>query len=318
MLNRKNLLTAACLMATAGVVGLNVTYADDSVSSGVRDAGRDISNAANMAMDKDIALPAGITAKDLNSDKSIEKAFKGVTEYAMDKTGFDNLTGYLVDQDRDRIKKSLASGRSLTDVKGDKNKQLADLIADLDGSFRSKYNQKFDMDYSKVFTKDLIHIQTGEVSDPQLLVGKWPVDPGVSTSGTSGKVSQSDADIAKSKMFGGDVNLEKGRNLAIAHLLSTREMPGINASLIHEAGGWKFDVPNTLDAGHLYDNLVSNLTYLDKHKDAWPSDVNAAYRDFAHAVTAALYDQPISREGGTARMLDSGSPRPTDNTAENR
>ena len=33
-------------------------------------------------------LPEGITAKDLNSDKSIEKAFKAVTEDAMSKTGF--------------------------------------------------------------------------------------------------------------------------------------------------------------------------------------------------------------------------------------
>jgi len=309
MLNRLNLLTAACLMATAGVVGLKTSYGDDPITSAV-----------NTAMDKDVSLPAGIAAKDLNSDKAIEKAFKGVTEYAIDKTGFDNLVGYLVDQDRDRIKKSLPSGRSLSDVKGDKNKQLADLVADIDGSFKSKYNQKFDMDYSKVFTKDRIHILTGEVSDPQLLVGKWPVDPMVSLSGTgtSGKVSQSDADIAKSKTFGGDVNLEKGRNVAIAHLLSTRDMSGINASMIHEAGGWKFDVPNTLDAGHLYDNLINSLTYLDTHKDAWPSDVNDAYRGFAHAVTAALYDQPITREGGTARMLDSGSPRPAGNTAENR
>jgi hypothetical protein len=198
-----------------------------------------------------------------------------------------------VDQDRVRISKSLTSG-TLNNINGSKNTKLNDVIADLQSAWKSKYNQKFDLDIAKVFNADFIHIQTGEVVDANLLVDNWPVSVDV------GKVTQSDADLTKKKMFGGDVNLEKGRNVAIAHIISSHNMTGLNASLIHEAGGWKFDIPNNLTAQLLYDNLVNNLNYLDLHKDQWPSDVNETYREFTHAVTAALYDRHIGVDTNNA------------------
>jgi len=272
-------------------------------------------------------LPAGITMKDLNADRGIEKAFKDVTEDAMSKTGFDNLVGRLVDQDRDRIKKSVSSG-TLNNINGSKNQKLDDIIATLQGEWKTKYNHTFDIDYTKVFTKDFVIIQTGEVADAGLLVGKWPVDvmvprdirdmkpgtdsdlnrPGSGTgvnsgtgglaSGTprptdaSGKLTQSDADQAKNKSFGGDVNLEKGRNVAVAQFKTSSYFGGLNASMIHEAGGWKFDIPNNIDAQKLYDNLVSNLTMVERGHTQWPDDINEAYRRVGAAVVAALYDAP--------------------------
>jgi len=82
---------------------------------------------------------------------------------------------------------------------------------------------------------------------------------------------------------------------------STR-LNGANASLVHEAGGWKFDVPNTLTGQKLYNNLVSNLSYLNQRKNEWPADVNEGYRDVARAVTASLYDIPFTRDGGTVNV----------------
>jgi hypothetical protein len=313
MLNRISLLTAVCMTASAGLF-VTSTLAEDLTVTRNTAITADTTN--------NVKLPAGITAKDLNSDKSIDKSFKAITDDAMSKSGFDNLVAKLVDQDRDRIKKSVANNRSLSNVDGNNNKRLTDVIADIEGTFKSKYNSKFDIDISKSYTTDFIHIVTGEVSDPQLLVGKWPVDP-VSLSdmsgGTAGKVTQSDADIAKSKTFGGDVNLEKGRNVALAHVMGSHGMKGFTASLIHEnLVGWKFDVPNTMTADQLYNNLVANLSYLDQHKDAWPTDVNQAYREFTHAVSASLYNINISTGMNTANALDNGSPRPLDNTANNR
>ena len=251
------------------------------------------------------ALPAGIAAKDLNSDKSIEKAFKAVTEDAMSKTGFDNIISRLVDQDRTRINKSLATGRSLANVKGDKNKEFSDLVAQITDSWKAKYNQKFDPDIAKVFTSDFITIQTGEVTDANLLVGKWPVDAGLMDNALegAGKLTQSDADLTKKKVFGGDVNLEKGRNVAIAHVYSSADFHGLNASLIHEAGGWKFDVPNTLTADGLYDNVVKNLTTLAVEKDKWPADVNDGYRLFTRVITSSMYDVTLKREPGVAEAM---------------
>jgi hypothetical protein len=275
MNSRTFCLVAACLSVAAGIPFVSHTFADDPVA--VTGAGT-------------VSLPDGITPKNLNSDRAIERAFKAVTEDSMDKTGFDNLVNRLVDQDRVRISKSLSSG-TLNNINGSKNQKLTDAIASIEGGWKAKYNTKFDIDISKVYTADFIQIQTGEVEDASKLVGKWPVQVSLMT-GDAGKLTQGDADQAKNKMFGGDVNLEKGRNVAIAQFHSNQSFSGLNASMIHEAGGWKFDIPNNVDALKLYNNLVTNLNTLDHSRDQWPQDVNEGYRRFTEAVVAALYDAP--------------------------
>jgi len=173
------------------------------------------------------------------------------------------------------------------------------------------------VDIAKVYTPAFIHIMTGEVTDPALMVGKWPLDPipMAGTVGSAGKVTPADASQANNKAFGGDVNLEKGRKVAIAHLMPSHGMRGFTASLVHEnLTGWKFDVPNTMTAEKLHNNLVSNLGYLSQHKDQWPADVNDAYRQFSHAVVASLYDINIGDAGTAGGNLDAGSPRPTEAT----
>ena len=96
-------------------------------------------------------------------------------------------------------------------------------------------------------------------------------------------------------MFGGEVKLEKGRKVAIAQLAMRHGLPAINASLIHEAFGWKFDIPNTINAQQLYDNLVSNLTYLNNHRDIWPADIHEADGLVSHSVVAALYSLDLQK-----------------------
>jgi len=294
MLNLKTIMALACLGVGTGLT-LSQAVADDvTVKTDTTTVHTDNTNSnVRITADRPL-LPGGITAKNLNADKAIEKAFKGVTEAAMNKTGFDNLVDYMVDQDRDRIKKSFSSG-TLNNIDGSKNQRLTDLIASIEGGWKAKYNSKFDLDLGKVYTSDYIHIQTGEVADPNGLVGKWPVMPSIGT-GNAGKMTQADADEAHKKMFGGNVNLEKGRNIAVAQFQTNQYFSGLNASLIHEAGGWKFDVPNTLTAQRLYDNLVNNLGTLDRSRDQWPADVNEAYRRFTQAVVASMYDAPYPGE----------------------
>jgi hypothetical protein len=303
MLNLKTTLALACLGVATGLtltqaVADDVTVKTDSTTVRTTNDNTNNTNTNNNDMNRNMAdrplLPTGIASKNLNADKAIEKAFKGVTEAAMNKTGFDNLVSYTVDQDRDRISKSISSG-SLNNINGSKNQRLTDLIASIEGGWKSKYNGNFDLDIGKVYTNDYIHIQTGEVTDPNLLVNKWPVMPSLGT-GNAGKLTQAEADEARKKMFGGDVNLEKGRNIAVAQFQTNQFFSGLNASLIHEAGGWKFDIPNTMTAQRLYDNLVNNLSALDRARDQWPSDANEAYRRFTQAVVAAMYDAPYPGE----------------------
>jgi len=257
-------------------------------------------------------------AKNLNDDKAIDKAFKKLSEDAITHNGFDNIVGMVADQDQARFKENVGKS-SWNNVDGNNNKKLNDLAASINNTFKTKYNHDFDMDYTKVFTSDFVQIMTGEVQDPMTLVGKWPVETGLGMS-PGGKVTPTDAQIARDKAFGGKVNLEKGRNVAIAHFKDSHGMPGLTASLIHEtASGWKFDIPNNLTAQQLYDNLVANLSLIDSHKESLPGDIDDGYREVSHAVLAALYGVDLSKTG-TVGMdnLNNGSVRPANNTVNNR
>ncbi len=173
------------------------------------------------------------------------------------------------------------------------------------------------MDYTKVFAADFIRIHTGEVTDTNLLVDQWPVDP-YFTSATDGKMTPDDAKIAREKLFGGQVKMEKGREVALAHLHQVRGLSGVYASMIHEtASGWKFDVPNGISAQILYNDLVNRLDAIDQSQAQWPADVNEAYRHVTQAVILAIYDVNESPTRNAANTLDTGAVRPA-NTADNR
>jgi hypothetical protein len=278
-----HLLTAACLATSAFLFAAPVNADTTVTSEKTVVTSNDHGN---------LMLPGGITAKDLNADKGVERAFKGVAEYAFSTTGFDNIVGYLVDQDRDRIKKS--TDKSLNDLDGNHNKALKDAVNNISATFDKKYGKKFDIDYKKDFGGNFIQVMTGEVSDPSLLVGKWPL----SNLGTDmgGKVTGSDAQQAKNKMFGGDVNLEKGRDVAIAHLMASHGMPAVTASMIQEhASGWHFDIPNNIDAQTLYNTVVANLNYMNNNADKWPADISDAHRAITHGVVASLYNIDLSK-----------------------
>ncbi len=256
-------------------------------------------NLGNGAAAAPLALPAGITAKELNSDKGIEKTFRDVTNDAIDTTGFDNLVSHLVDQDRERVKNSLATGRGLGDVEGDKNKAFKDVVTDLKSTWESKYNKKFDLPYKDVYTGGYISIMTGEVSDSSQLLDKWPLDAGRTPGPAAGKFNQNDV-AENNKNFGGSVNLEKNREVAVARIMGMNSTGPLTASMIHQAGGWTFDIPNTTSADELYRTLVANLQVVDQQKANWPADINEAYRHVTDAVVASLYDINLSPTGGTA------------------
>jgi len=281
MRTQLHVLTAACLATSAFLFAAPVSA--DNVVTEKRTTVTHVDKGAS------VALPAGIMSKDLNAENGVEKAFKGVAEYSFSTTGFDNIVGYLVDQDRDRIKKS--TDKNLNNLDGNSNSALKDIAAKLDGTWNKKFGKKFDIDYKKDLGGTFIHIMTGEVTDPNALIGKWPVG----NMNMGGKVTAADAAEAK-KTFGGDVNLEKGRNVAIAHIMASHGMPGVTASMIHEvAGGWHFDIPNNIDAQTLYNSLVANLTHLNNQADKWPADMSDAHRAVTHAVVASLYNIDLSK-----------------------
>ena len=70
-------------------------------------------------------------------------------------------------------------------------------------------------------------------------------------------------------------------------------MPPIDVPMIHEAFGWKVDVPDSLDATKLRDNVLNALTHCDSKKDQWPADPIEAYRAVTHSISLAIMDKPL-------------------------
>ena len=59
---------------------------------------------------------------------------------------------------------------------------------------------------------------------------------------------------------------------------------------------WKIDVPDTLTADKLKQNVLDHLTAADEMRDQWPADVNEAYAVVTHHVLMALMDQPAQQK----------------------
>jgi len=226
--------------------------------------------------------------------KDIRGTLSDTTEAAVKKSGFDNLVRRFVDADRDRISKN-----DLTKADWDK---LNGRIAELQKDWKAKYNQDFDINHPEMVFNDEFRIVQGvigqgivgadaqtagaKMGDTTATGGAAGMDPGLPDT-TPGP--QSD------KTAGGDVNRENGRKVAKVTIPASHGMPAVYVPMIREfPDAWKIDVPDTVDARKLYDNLLNHLTMLDEHKDMWPTDVNDAYRAVSHHVMMAILDTQMT------------------------
>ncbi|QOV90456.1 hypothetical protein [Humisphaera borealis] len=237
---------------------------------------------------KAFALPAGVTPKDLKEEGDVRNAFEAVTEASMSKDIFDNIVNRLVDADRDRISK-------YKDTKPDW-KPLTDRVATLERSWKEKYGKSFDLDEKVVFgTNNYVVVAQGEISDPKALIGNWPVQPNVGAVMAAAKkpaVNAAEQATETNKAAGGDTNLDKGRNVAVARYPAGHGLPAVDASLIHELPDiWRFDLPDNIDGQKLTANLIAHLNQVGTQ--GWPDDINEAYRIVAHRVLLAMYDVPV-------------------------
>lgn len=307
------LLTAACLSASLAFAAAPVRAADNSANAGAQ-----VTHpiAQQEKPNYTFNYPPGIQAKDLKAIPDVQKSFEKVAQSAFGKDPLNDIISYTVDQDRNRLKAS-------DDNKHDNGDALTGIVKQLDSAWHTKYNQNFAFDGSKIYLETFLHVGTGEVTNPDQLVGKWPLPAGDNLSSGAGELTPADARQAH-KTFGGDVNLEKGRDVAIAHISQSHGMPGVTASLIHEMPNtWRFDVPNTLTRQKLYSNLVANLTHLYNNQAQWPADAAEGYRAATQAVVASLYDINLDQARNNmpqANRMNNNTPNNTmnNNTANNR
>lgn len=250
-------------------------------------------------------LPAGITAKELDEQKDIANAFEAVAKSVMDKEE-DSLINRLVDADRNRIRAN------------DREDVLKEALAKADAlkqQWKTKYDKDFDPGDETFTGAGFMAVATGEVSDPAQLAGHWPVraggmglggaaEPaGARTAPDQAGTPRAEVEVERradgavtgerretDRLFGGDVNLDKGRNVAVVKVPASHGLPEVTASLIHELPDiWRFDLPDTVTADKLRDNLSKQLDAMAK-VEQWPADREDAYRMVAHRVLMALYD----------------------------
>ncbi|MGN6371233.1 MAG: hypothetical protein ACTHN5_23505 [Phycisphaerae bacterium] len=305
-----HVLAAACLCTSAALT-VSPALADNKEAPAGQPGWSMPQQNPTGIMNSQAQFPAGINPKQMDEKNSIENAFESVTESAFSKNGFGDVIDNLTDQDRTRLQKDKQSSES-SDALSQKMDQLKD-------AWKNKYNKSFNIKNDKAYD-GFLHIQTGEIADPNQLVGKWPVQAANiandNASNTGGEASAQDVKDAKNHYFGGDVNLDKGRDVALVEAPGVSGAPSLTSSMIHEAGGWKFDIPNNISRQQLHQTLLNNLSYLYDHQNQWPSDAQQAYREATQYVVASLYNIDLSH--ASRQALNNVTNSVKNGTANNR
>jgi hypothetical protein len=244
--------------------------------------------AANHSADTDapLALPGGFAQKNVDSIGEVRTGLEKLTERFATKGDFNKMLAELTDQDKDRAR----------EFKGVDQNKIDGEIALISQSWKSKYGADFDLNDKNVVFDDRYVIVQGEVTDPPVALAGWPVasTPGAVTAGSKqtpadagDKAVQNEVDAAK---------LDKGRNVALVRVPGSDCLPSITVSMIHELPMfYRVDVPNDRTGEQIYNDTLTQLTYIAQHTDKWPADVNDAYRMIAHHAAAAVYGVDLNK-----------------------
>jgi hypothetical protein len=319
---RSHLCIVAAAALAVGSIGISKTYAEDP-NNPKPTVGQKIENAADKTGD---ALKSGAdkTERALGIKKepgayqtehaaAIEKQISEVVDAALTKKGLDDMAERFVDADRNRL------GQNQGALKN--NDALDGRIAEFQKDWKAKYNQDFDSksQYDKVFDQSFAMISEGEEIGARTASGKVNADK--NTGATPDQVNANNqTGVDKPTSPDADKNLnDKGRNMATVHIAASHGKSALDVPMIHEAGGWKIDIPDSVDATKFRDNVQNALTHCDEMKDKWPADVTDAYRGVTHAVLLAIFDKPLSdaaqSASGTIPPDQGTNPNPSANTS---
>jgi len=280
----------------------------DAIKSGAEKTGEAIKSGAEKV--KDAVTPSRDAAAAASKDQSkhaeeIHDVMAQVTEAALTKDGLDDMVERFVDADGNRL------GQNKDALKADDT--LNGRIAEFQKDWKAKYNQDFDIkDEDKVYDTSFAMITEGE--EGRARTAGATISGDVNTPAGSADVkaeNKTGVDVPKPNTNGqtdADKNLnDPGRNIATVHIAASHNMPALDVPMIHEAGGWKIDVPDSMDAAKFHQNVLNALTHCDEMKDKWPSDPNEAYRAVTHSVLLAIFDKPLDDKSAGATGADTST-----------
>jgi len=264
-----------------------VANAADKTKEVAKEVGRDINGAAHRTGDAaGRAVDRAADRTDRATDNAQEAASRGtaapngtaaapdaegirdvlaqVSEAALTKGALKDMVERFVDADRNR----LGQGPELKANHADLDGRIDQFRKD----WKAKYNQDFDIKNEEAaFPNSTFSIVQGEI-------------------GRNAATGNTGADSPASPAADTNRN-DPGRNVATVRVAGQAGQ-SLTVPMIHEAPDrWKIDVPDTLTADKLRQNVLDHLTAADQ-PDQWPSDVNQAYAQVGQHILMAVMDQP--------------------------
>ena len=312
-MNRFAIIAAAAL--AAGGIGYVGCDRDDTASNTPRPAGETAGDKVDRAMDRagdaignatdktvdatrdagaavsDAAQRAGATIRGTDKGTAAAPDAEGIrdvlassTEAALTENGLDDLAERLVDADRNRLGDAFSADFA----------EHAALVKQFRADWKAKYGQDFNFKGAEenALPDTLFTVRQGEV--PKGAAGA-EVDVDRDADGSTEVDVDTKSGVDAPDTAAADANRnDPGRNIATVELKASHGMPALTVPLIHEApDAWRIDVPDSVDANTLRQNVLAHLKAAHDMKDQWPTDVNQAYAAVTHHLLMALLDQPV-------------------------
>jgi hypothetical protein len=265
------------------------------VGGKINDAAHRTGDAANRAVDRaanrtenatdDAQQAASRGTPGAPDAEGIRDVVAQVTEAALTKGGLDDMVERFVDADRNR----LGQNNALDTAKDDPT--LTGRIDQFRKDWKAKYGKDFNIkDEEAALPASTFMIAQGEI--PRGAAGA-SVDVNRQSDGSVKVDVDNRSGVDQPGSNAADTNRnDPGRNIAMVRVASSHGLPDLQVPMIHEAPDrWKIDVPESLTADKLRQNVLDHLTMADNPAQ-WPDDVNQAYAQVAHHVLMAVLDKP--------------------------
>lgn len=276
---------AAAALSVGGVAFMGCDRDDDAVTTETTTTTTTNPDVAvNTDADTSDAQPAA--ANDVGPGvEEVRDTFAKVTEASLTKDGFDDIVERFVDADRNRFGEAMPKDDALTTLNG--------RIADIQKNWKAKYNDEIDIeDEAKVFPASFMAIATGELGK-----NAAGVDVDVDRDADSLEVDvdrKTGVDAPGSPSADTNRN-DPGRNVASVKIQASHGLPALQVPVIHEAGGWRIDVPDTLTAQKFHDLLLAHLTHFGEMQGQWPATQEEGYRALTHHVLMAVMGKEVQK-----------------------
>lgn len=203
-------------------------------------------------------------AKAAPADK-IDKVFRNLTNDAVTSGDMSKLVSLFDQHARQRISQSSTYSQGY-------GAQADAQIKQLNSVWKQKYGQDFDVKSHDTFGAAFATIQEA----------------------TPGHDAKLDAQVNKAAQMNASTMTFKGDDaIALAKVAGGNGYSSLAVPLVCQKGDWKIEVPNTLTAERLRQNLTQALSDINQHSAQLPKNETDAYRQVAHHVLAAVMDNSM-------------------------